>query len=104
MEVIVAGGDGRCNPLVVHLAGAVDVFAQAIIKIAIVAALSPFRFAVEFDFRNQQTGEAARIVVQSTLFFANFDREFRLGDAIAPRASQWRGTLRRETRRCWGGS
>ena len=93
MKVIMACGDGWRNALVVHLTRAIDVFTQAIVQVTSTAACLHFRFVVKFDFRNQQTRIATRIVVQTPLFFTDIDRQLRIADTKTARAAQRRRVL-----------
>ena len=94
MEVIMTGGDRWRYPLVIHLPRTIDVFAQAIIDVALAAAFLNLRFVVELDLRNEQASEAPRVVVQTAFFFTDFDRQIGLGNSIAPGATQRRRILR----------
>src|SRR2546421_12136711 len=76
MKVVVARGDGRCDALLVHLARAIYVFAQTRVEVSFGASLFDLLFVVELDLGDEQTGEAARVVVQTPLVIArDFDRK-----------------------------
>src|ERR1043165_4806428 len=78
VEVVVTIRDFRPHALVIHFARAVDVFAQAIVKIVLDSSFGNFLLVVQLDLRDQQSRKAARVVVQATLFVArNFNRQFR---------------------------
>src|SRR5215213_6114020 len=95
MEVVEARGDGWGDALVVHLARAVYVLTQPLVDVAFEAALADFLLVVELDLRNEQAGEAARVVVLlSLLVAADFDGQLG-GVGRAPAAGRRRGGLRR---------
>ena len=98
MKIVMPCSYWRRDAFVVHLARPIDVFPQPIVKVTAAAAVLHFLFVVEFDFRNQKPGEASRVIVQAPLFFAYFDRQFRLHNAVSPRRAKWS----RETRRKHG--
>src|SRR2546421_10043208 len=109
MKVVVTRGHRGSNALVIHLPRAVDVFSQAIVDVAAAAAFLNLRFVVKFDFRNQHTRDASRVVVQAPFFIANLDWEVRFAHAITPRAAAQRsrvlrskaGRGRRRHFSCW---
>src|SRR5215211_389339 len=78
MKVVVARRHGLGDALVVHLARAVYVLAQSVIDVAFETALPHLLLVVEFDLRDQQASEAARVVVLLSLFVAaDFDGQIR---------------------------
>src|SRR5687767_9459549 len=93
MEIVVTSSDRRRDPLVVHLTRAIDVFAKSIVNVALITALADLLFVIKLDFGNQQTREAACVVVQTALFIVDFNRQIRLRHAVAARAPQRRAVL-----------
>src|SRR6266496_597053 len=105
MKVIMSSGYRRRDSFIVHLARSIYIFTQAIVDIAAAPALLNFLFVVEFDFRNQQTREATRVIVKTTFLFANFNGQFGFGDSVAASAAERRriaGSKRRRRRHLFG--
>src|SRR5688572_30278183 len=99
MEIVVTSSDRRRDPLVVHLTRAIDVFAKSIVNVALITALADLLFVIKLDLGNQQTREAARVVMQTALFIVDLNRQIGVGRAVAARASQRRAVLLIEHRR-----
>src|SRR3712207_4210256 len=77
VEVVVAARDLRADALVIHLARAVDVFAQAVVEVRGVAPLAHLLLVVELDLGDEQAREAARLVVVALLLVRDLDGEVR---------------------------
>src|ERR1051325_8832281 len=100
MEIVVTRGDGRRDSLVIHLARAVYVFSQAFVDVSLRASISHLLFVVEFDFRDEQSRKAARILMQTLLIFADFDGEVLFcASPVTARRTERRNVLRRRRRR-----
>src|SRR5438270_265917 len=96
MKVVVARGDGRRYALVVHLARAVYVFAQALVNVSLLTTSFDLIFVVEFYLGDEKTCEASRVVVQTALVVAvDFNGKFHSvgSPAIATRPAERRGEL-----------
>src|SRR5260221_2118750 len=88
MKIIMSRGDRRGNALVIHLPRTVNVIAQTVVEVGVASPFLNLVLVVEFDFRNQQAREPTRVIVQTTLFFTDFDRQLGLADTIASRAAE----------------
>src|SRR5215207_2767132 len=93
VEVVVAARNLRPDALVVHLARAVDVFAQALVEVGGVAPLAHLHLVVELDLGDEQAREAARLVVVALLLLRDLDGEVHVHRAVAARAAQRRDGL-----------
>src|SRR5689334_21007015 len=79
VEVVVTRSDFRSHALIIHLARTINVFAQPVVKIVFDSSLGDFLLVVQLDLRDQQSREAARVLVQAALFVTgNFHRQFRV--------------------------
>src|SRR5205085_10971964 len=87
MEVVVARGNARVGALVVHLARAINLFAQTLVDVAVLASVAHLLLVVEFDLGAEQAGQAARVVVEAALVVADFDGQFDLLP-VAPRSAE----------------
>src|ERR1041384_3679004 len=107
MEIIVARGDARVGAVVVHLARAINLFAQTCVEVAVFAPVAHLLFIVEFDLGDEQAGKAARVVVKTALVVVDFDGQFdllpvtarsaeRRGGRLACGGGRGRGAWRRE--------
>src|SRR5215204_6460725 len=67
VEVVVAARHLGADALVVHLARAVDVLAQALVEVGGVAPLAHLLLVVELNLGDEQAREAARLVVVALL-------------------------------------
>ena len=77
MEIVVTLRNLGFGALVIHFARAIDVVSQALVEIALGTALNHLLLVIEFDFRNQQLGITASVVMESPLLVAgHFHRQF----------------------------
>src|SRR6266571_1584298 len=84
MKVVVLCRYQCLDAFVVHLARAIDVFAQSLVEVAVRSALSNSLLVVEFDFGDQQPSEPARIVMLATLLIVvHFNRQLGLVARVA---------------------
>src|SRR5829696_2195761 len=94
VEVVVAARHFGADALVIHLARAVDVLAQALVEVGGVAPLAHLHLVVELDLGDEQAREAARLVVVALLLLRDLDGEVHVHRAVAARAAQRRDGLR----------
>ena len=93
MEVVVARGHTRVGALVVHLARAINLFAQTFVEVAVLAPVAHLLLVVEFDLGDEQAGKATRVVVVAALVVADLDRQFDLLPVATCSAKRRRGRL-----------
>src|SRR5215207_2322567 len=93
VEVVVAARHFGADALVVHLARAVDVLAQALVEVGGVAPLAHLHLVVELNLGDEQAREAARLVVVALLLLRDLDGEVHVHRAVAARAAQRRAGL-----------
>src|ERR1043166_9700450 len=83
MEVVVAVRDFGPDALVIHLARAVYVFAQAVVEVSGVAPVANLLLVVELDLADKEAGEAPRLVVEALVIFRDLDGEVHVHQAAA---------------------
>src|SRR5688572_31572620 len=64
VEVVGGVADALVDPLLVHLAGAIDVLSQPLVEVAAAPAVFHLLLVVELDLADQQPREPARLLVQ----------------------------------------
>src|SRR5262249_12001870 len=62
VEEVGSGSNVLRNPLVVHLTAAIDVVAQALVEVPVLAALEDRALVVELDLRDEQPRETPRLI------------------------------------------